>query len=168
MLRIYRTFKWERTGRDDQIEHFKLVSHDELQQFKSNISNWVALPVEEAEKPLHPMAIVPPLETNGVTADRNDPGLKLIGPDGMQKKYLVLSTEERAKGFVRGVRHTYLHAKELGGCGTTTTMGRELAETYARNPHFYSGTYCCYCNTHKPVGANGEFFWDGTFEKVGT
>jgi len=32
-----------------------------------------------------------------------------IGPDGMQEKYLVLSEEERAKGFVRPVRTTYVH-----------------------------------------------------------
>lgn len=83
---------------------------------------------------------------------------------GMQKGYVVLSAEERAKGFVRPVRRSYVHEK----CGTVTTMGVALAETYARDPGFYSGTFCCGCGSHFPVGENGEFTWDGTAEKVGT
>lgn len=47
-------------------------------------------------------------------------------------------------------------------------MGRKLSETYARDPGFYGATFCCRCNAHFPVGANGEFVWDGTNEKVGT
>ncbi len=86
-----------------------------------------------------------------------------IGPDGMQRSYLVLSDEERAKGFVRPVRCTYIHQK----CGTKTTMGRAIAETYAREPGFYGGTFCVMCRGHFPVGAGGEFVWeDGS--KVGT
>jgi hypothetical protein len=83
---------------------------------------------------------------------------------GLQKGYVVLSAEERAKGLVRPLRKTYKHEK----CGGTTTMGYALAETYAANPSFYSGTYCAHCKTHFPVGADGEFVWDGTNEKVGT
>lgn len=83
---------------------------------------------------------------------------------GQQKDYVVLAEEERAKGFVRPVRDSYKHLK----CGGITTMGRTLAETYARNPAFYTGTYCCHCGSHFPVGVNGEFVWKGTDEKVGT
>jgi hypothetical protein len=83
---------------------------------------------------------------------------------GQQADYVVLAEEERAKGFVRPVRSSYLHLK----CGGVTTMGCELAETYARNPYFYSGTFCCTCGTHFPVGPKGEFVWVGTNEKVGT
>lgn len=101
---------------------------------------------------------------SGVTDDRNDPGLRSIGPDGMQDKYLVLSDEERAKGFVRPVRRSYKHLT----CGAVTTMGVAIAETYARDPRFYGGTYCVRCRAHFPVGANGEFVWDGTDERVGT
>jgi hypothetical protein len=54
------------------------------------------------------------------------------------------------------------------GCGTVTTMGQALAETYARNPRFYGATYCCGCMMHRPVGADGEFVWEGTTERVGT
>jgi hypothetical protein len=82
-----------------------------------------------------------------------------IGPDGQQKTYLVFSEEERAKGFVRPLRRSYRHLK----CGTTTTMGYELAATYARSPSFYSGTFCCTCKAHFPVGTNGEFVWNGGY-----
>lgn len=104
-------------------------------------------------------------EVVGITSDRNDPGLRKIEPDtGMQESYLVLSDEERAKGFVEPVRYRYVHLK----CGKSTTMGQAIAETYARNPEFYGGTYCAHCKTHFPVGENGEFIWYGTIQKVGT
>lgn len=83
---------------------------------------------------------------------------------GQQKGYVVLAEEERAKGFVRPVRRKYVHLR----CGAVTTMGQTIAETYARDPHFYSGTFCCGCGAHFPVGKDGEFVWDGTTEKVGT
>jgi hypothetical protein len=54
------------------------------------------------------------------------------------------------------------------GCRAVTTMGRDLAETYARNPSFYGSTFCVHCGTHLPVGKQGEFLWDGTNERVGT
>ena len=79
-----------------------------------------------------------------------------LRPDGMQKGYVVLSEAERAKGFVRPVRRTYVHDK----CGVATTMGQALAETYARKPDFYSGTFCIGCGAHFPVGSDGEFKWD--------
>ena len=88
-----------------------------------------------------------------------------ISPNtGMQKGYVVLSEEERAKGFVRPVRRSYIHKR----CGTVTRMGGAIAETYARDPYFYNGTFCAHCKAHFPIGANGEFWWDETKEKVGT
>lgn len=46
------------------------------------------------------------------------------------------------------------------GCGTVTTMAREIAESYARQPvGLYGATYCCGCRMHLPVGAQGEFTW---------
>ena len=109
------------------------------------------------------------------TTDRNDPDLGRgvdTEPTGMNKKYLVLSAEERAEGFVRPVRYSYIHEwmidgskiptvitsrKGMGGCGTVTTMGSPLAETYARDPKFYGATYCAGCKMHLPVA---EFHWE--------
>lgn len=102
----------------------------------------------------------------GTTSDRNDPRLTRgvdEAPVEMAEAYLVLSAEERAKGFVRPVRTSYRHDT----CGAITTMGRALAETYARQPSFYGATFCVACSMHRPVGTDGEFVWlDGS--KVGT
>lgn len=140
-----------------------------------------------------------------VTPDHRD-----IDPaTGQQKGYVVMTPEERAKGFVRPVRRSYRHvgtrpqfptrdlteeereryakygyvayeaypgsgpkrgrfwtADQLkSGCGTTTTMGLAIAETYARDPKFYGGTFCAGCCVHLPVA---EFVWEGTDEVVGS
>lgn len=94
------------------------------------------------------------------TTDPNDPRLTRgvdSAPVEQAPVYLVLSEEERAKGFVRPVRQSYLHK----ACGTATTISRPLAETYARDPKFYGATYCCCCRMHLPAS---EFKWldDGT------
>ena len=97
--------------------------------------------------------------TNGqpVTPDHRE-----IDPNtGQQRDYVVLSAEERAKGFVRPVRDSYVHT----ACGTVTRMARSIAETYARDPNFYSGTFCCHCQSHFPLD---QFTWDGTSERVGS
>lgn len=51
------------------------------------------------------------------------------------------------------------------GCGTVTTMGRALSETYARDPKFYGATFCVACNKHLPVA---EFVWTVDRERVGS
>ena len=103
---------------------------------------------------------------SGTTDNPNDPRLTYGGdeaPTPQAEVYLVLSAEERAKGFVRPVRRSYVHRK----CGAVTTMGQALAETYARDPEFYGATYCVACAMHRPVS---EFVWDGspTNEVVGS
>ena len=139
-----------------------------------------------------------------ITDNPNDPDLGR-GPDespvGQNKKYLVLSEEERALGFVRPYRDTYRHVGkrpqypladltdeqkarfgdayvkweaypeemlpragrywtkeelERPACRQTTTMGRAIAETYARDNTFYGSTYCTTCCMHRPVA---EFTW---------
>lgn len=108
-----------------------------------------------------------------MTIDRNDPLLRETHQDGplkgQQKAYLVLSEEERQKGFIRPVRYKYKHV----ACGCVTTMWRDIAETYSRSPKFYSGTFCSWCKDHfdlvdqwgqpaflwedgEPVGSNAE------------
>jgi hypothetical protein len=102
-----------------------------------------------------------------LTTDPNDPELGYGSDDSpvpMNEKYLVLSDEERAKGFVRPVRRAYVHT---GGCGAVTTMSQTIAETYARDPSFYGSTYCTGCDKHRPVGADGEFQWDGPYDLNG-
>ena len=91
----------------------------------------------------------------GVTDDRNVPhaqGPPDETPVPQAETYLVLSEAERARGFVRPVRRSYQHRS----CGTVTTMGQALAETYAVNPGFYGSTYCCGCSMHRAVD---EFVW---------
>lgn len=104
---------------------------------------------------------------SGTTSDRNDPRLT-HGPDDepvpQAPVYLVLSEDERARGFIRPLRTSYVHDT----CGTVTTMGLAIAETYARDPHFYGATYCVHCGMHRPVGVGGEFTWNGTAERVGS
>jgi hypothetical protein len=103
------------------------------------------------------------------TSDCNDPRLTHGAdehPVPQAAAYLVLSDEERAKGFVRPVRRAYVHDR---GCGALTTMATSIAETYARDPQFYGSTYCVGCRKHRPVGADGEFTWDdGSGQRVGT
>jgi len=98
-----------------------------------------------------------------LTTDPFDPRLKdgQKNKEGQHEIYLVLSEEERAKGFIRPYRDKYIHKT----CGVVTKMGQALSETYARNPKFYSGTFCVGCNKHFPVS---EFLWDGTNEEVGS
>ena len=158
---------------------------------------------------------------NNIPVDRSQ--VQLVGggevtPDhreinpttGMQRDYMVLTEEERAKGFVRPVRRSYRHVgarpklslrdltdeereryaqfdyvkfeaypeSELpatgrfwtqvqleSGCGAVTTMAQVLAETYARDPKFYDGTFCATCRKHLPLA---EFVWDGTDERLGS
>src|SRR6266702_4580042 len=106
-------------------------------------------------------------EAMGLTSDPNDPRLTHGADDKpvpQAEVYLVLSEEERAKGFVRPLRRAYIHS---GGkaCGAITTMGLALCETYARDPNFYGATYCVACQMHKPVG---EFTWVEDGEVVGS
>ncbi|HXI96979.1 MAG TPA: hypothetical protein VNG04_12690 [Candidatus Acidoferrum sp.] len=100
----------------------------------------------------------------GLTTNRDDECIKLIRTDGQQQCYLVLPEEERAKGFVRPVRRSYVHLK----CGTVTTMAQAIAETYARDPSFYGGTFCVGCGTHFNLREPGgyAFAWnpaDGSY-----
>jgi hypothetical protein len=93
------------------------------------------------------------------TSDRNDPRLTHGAdetPVPMAEVYLVLSEEERAKGFIRPLRRSYVHNAGPNACHAVTTMGLALCETYARDPKFYGATYCCGCQMHRPVS---EFVW---------
>lgn len=104
----------------------------------------------------------------GLTTDPDDPRLTHGADDEpvpQAEVYLVLSEEERAKGFVRPVRRSYVHTGGDHPCGSVTTMGHALAETWARDVHFYGATYCCVCQRHLPVE---QFVWDGDGQRLGT
>ena len=96
-----------------------------------------------------------------------------VGPDGPQHPLRDLTPEEqeqyRSYGYVKyeaypesessvtGRFWTQAQLDKVGrGCGTVTTMGLALCETYARDPSYYGSTFCCGCGTHLPVG---EFRW---------
>ena len=154
--------------------------------------------------------------TNGEPVPADDSHTAVDPSTGQQRGYVVLTPEERAKGFVRPVRTKYVHAgKEMcgvilgdwhdssnlygdgakticggavghdgehghagdqkvfvataaeierlrrtgryKGCGAVTWMGNALAETYARQPDFYSGTFCATCRKHFHLD---EFEWE--------
>lgn len=99
------------------------------------------------------------------TSDPNDPRLT-HGPDQepaeQAEVYLVLSEEERRKGFVRPYRDSYVH---VGVCGVITRMSQDISETYARQPDFYGATYCVGCHKHLPVS---EFRWTADGKVVGS
>lgn len=100
-----------------------------------------------------------------LTNDPSDPRLTHGAdeePVSQAEVYLVLSEEERAKGFVRPLRRAYVHTD---GCGALTTMGLALCETYARDPSFYGATYCVGCRMHRPTA---EFRWDEDGAVVGS
>lgn len=99
-----------------------------------------------------------------LTTDPRDPRLGHgvdSEPIPQHDAYLVLSDEERAKGFVRPYRNVYIH----DACGVETRMGEELSATYARQPDFYGATYCVGCRMHKPVS---EFRWSADGKQVGS
>lgn len=147
-----------------------------------------------------------------LTGDPDGVSHRKIDPEtGQQKAYVVLTAEERAKGFVEPVRRSYIHVgpskpeglrelteeekmryegfgyamfqpyddddavvgkywtqdelDRIGGCNGKTTIAQNIAETYARDPKFYDGTFCAVCKEHFPLG---EFVWEGTDQMVGT
>lgn len=117
-----------------------------------------------------------------LTTDPLDPRLGHgvdTAPVQQHETYLVLSEDERRKGFVRPLRRSYVHvgiagteqsrgaSKAPGGhaCGVQTRMGLALCETYARQPDFYGATYCVGCSMHLPVD---EFVWDPDGARVGS
>lgn len=115
---------------------------------------------QEAER----LKNIPPVDRSARTLTDGSPVTddhRELRADGQQKGYIVLSEAERAKGFVRPVRRSYRHLN----CGSITSMGIALAETYARDPEFYSGTFCAHCASHFPLD---QFVWEGIQERLGT
>jgi hypothetical protein len=69
--------------------------------------------------------------------------------------------------FVRPIRVGYTHV----ACGSRTRIGSEIAETYARDPKFYTDTFCVHCGKHfHLINEKGEaaFLWDSDNTPVGS
>lgn len=62
------------------------------------------------------------------------------------------------------VRGRFYRETDFKGCGAATTMGPTIAETYARAPKTYGGTFCVHCRNHFPVE---QFVWEDG-ERVGS
>jgi len=62
--------------------------------------------------------------------------------------------------FVQPMRSTYIHTD---GCGGATTMGSDLAESFARDPHQYGKTFCAACQDYFDVT---QFTWEGTDQRL--
>jgi hypothetical protein len=89
--------------------------------------------------------------------DDPDPFVKFepypAGPQGLGDRALLDAEGPRPRR--QGLRHAH-----HDGPGARRDLRAQ--------PGFYGSTYCCGCSMHRPVGADGEFVWDGTDERVGT
>jgi hypothetical protein len=136
------------------------VSYKEVKDARTHVEKLHEEALETARPEAQPVDRSQRVMTDGSpeTPDHRD-----IDPaTGQQKGYVVLSEEERRKGFVRPVRRSYVHKS----CAAVTYLNRAIAETLARDPGFYDGgTFCCKCRGHFPLS---EFHWDGTTEQVGS
>lgn len=63
--------------------------------------------------------------------------------DGQYENYPTIEDGD----FEQEPRETYIHQE----CGTRTTMTGDLPESVARDPTYYTKTYCAGCQTHVPV-----------------
>lgn len=71
------------------------------------------------------------------------------GEDGQYENYPTIDEGE----FEQPVRRTYRHEE----CDTTTSMREDIAESVARDPEYYSKTFCHGCGKHVPVD---EVHWE--------
>lgn len=80
--------------------------------------------------------------------------------------YVKFEAYDNPDSAVVGRYWTQAHLDRVGsGCGTVTTMGLALCETYAKDPTYYGSTFCCGCGSHFPVS---EFRWVEDNQVVGT
>lgn len=95
----------------------------------------------------------------------NNPSYVRKRPDGQQTSYVVFSDQKLAGTRpVRPVRRTYRHL----ACLTLTEMHEKMAATLARDPSFYKALFCARCRGHFKIGAEGEFLWHNSDQRVGT
>lgn len=99
-----------------------------------------------------------------ITTDPTHPGLRELQSNRQQIAYLVLPAEEIELGLIRPLRQSYQHVV----CSSVTRIGLTIAQTFARQPSFYTQTFCVACREHFPLkkydgdGATPQyqFFWE--------
>ena len=145
----------------DRLAQVRKEIDDALARSKNRLAERIAIENElgrreEAKR----IATLPPVDrserilTSGEREIDRPDYREIDSSTGMQKSYVVLSAEERAKGFVQPVRRTYTHKTY----GSHTTMDIVLAETYAR-------TFCAMRAADCPLD---QFVWTGTDLQVGS
>lgn len=117
--------------------------------------------VERVKARLFPVDRTNTVLTNGHATNADRTHAKIDDQSGLQRAYIVLTEAERARGFVRPVRHSYRHLM----CHGVTTMNSAIAETYARDPTFYHATFCATCRRHFSLAA---FVWTDDGSPVGS
>ena len=93
------------------------------------------------------------------TTDRNDPELGHgidESPIPQHKKYLILSEEERAKGFIRPVRQSYVH---LGKSGPKNPLRDLIPEEQTRYEKYKYIKYEAYSEEEQKESAAIGRFW---------
>lgn len=81
-----------------------------------------------------------------ITTDPNDPRLLDTKPNGQNEIYLVLSDEERAKGFIRPLRRSYKHV----GVSTTYPLRDLTDEEKERHAKYGYVKYEVYPESESP------------------
>jgi len=67
--------------------------------------------------------------------------------DGQYENYPTIEEGE----FQQEPRESYIHDEEFGGCGSRTRMTGDLPESVARDPTYYTKTFCSGCGEYVPV-----------------
>lgn len=105
------------------------------------------------------------VHVSGVTSDRSDPRLGYgvdDEPVPQHEVYLVLSDEERAKGFVRPVRHAYMHVGSPGPKHPLRDLTPEESERFAKYEYV---KYEKYPESEEP--ALGRFWTRRQLDEIG-
>lgn len=161
-LRISAEMWYELVNRVVQLErgHAILVQHPESDEERAETLKALETLVKSAEDKFRVNRDARVLSDGSpVPADASH--TEIDAKTGQQKDYVILSDEERAKGFIRPLRTKYRHLP----CGELTNMALSIAETLARDPKFYSGGFCAHCKSHFP---NEQFVWPEDHSQVGS
>ena len=158
------------TGRAPENQESASVPTDRKLTDGQHADHWVLCETERAKGYVRPVRMSykhvgisgPQHETRDLTAEE----IERWGSHGYVKFEIYPAG---FKGSSTGKFWTQEQLDSIGkGCGVVTSMPRACAETYARQPGYYGSTFCCGCGKYLPVGAAGEFVWDGSNERVGT